>query len=261
MLLPRPAAAALEQTFVFFPDRTLVATPAALGLPFEEVRFPAADGVPLSGWLVPGPPGAPLILFCHGNAGNISHRLDNLLLLHRLGVTVFIFDYRGYGQSGGTPSEAGTYEDARGALAWLRSRGWNPARMVYFGRSLGAGVAVQLALEQPPAGLVLESPFPSVAAMGRRHYPLLSCLLGWLVRARYDNLAKLPRIHVPLLIFQGSRDTVVTEGMARRLFARANAPKTFYLIPGAGHNDTLQLGGAAYWRQWRRFLAPLSRHG
>lgn len=248
----------MEHTFLYFPMKELVVTPSALDLPYEEVLFSAADGVRLHGWLVPGEPGKQLILFCHGNAGNISHRVENLYLFRReLGVSIFIFDYRGYGKSEGTASEEGTYADARGALDWLKKNGWESERMVYFGRSLGAGVAVQMALEKKPAGLVLETPFPSVPAMGRHHYPFLYFLLGWAVQARYNNLEKIPRIRVPLLIFQGDRDIIVPEKMARRLFARANEPKTFHVIPRAGHNDTYDVGGGDYWDAWRRFLEEI----
>lgn len=245
----------MEHIFLYFPERELVATPADAGLPYEDVFFPASDGVRLHGWYVPGEPGRPVVLFCHGNAGNISHRVHNLRLFReRLGASVFIFDYRGYGLSEGRASEEGTYADARGALAWLRSKGWTPERAVYFGRSLGGAVAAQLALESPPAALVLESPFPSVAAMGRRHYPGLHLLLGWTVRARYDTLEKIGRVRAPLLVFQGERDTIVPTDMARRVFEAAGGPKTFHLIPGAGHNDTLFHGEAEYWETWRRFL-------
>lgn len=255
LLSPRTGFAAMEHHFLFFPDRQLVATPASAGLAYEEAWFVADDGVKLHGWYVPGEPGRPLILFCHGNAGNISHRIDNLLLLlRRLGLSVLIFDYRGYGRSEGRTSEEGTYSDARGAWRWLQQRGWQPQQLIFFGRSLGAGVAVQLALEAPPAALVLETPFPSIAAMGWHHNPILYLLLGWLLDARYDSFNKIGRIHVPLLLFQGDRDTIVPEKMARRLFERANEPKTYYRIEGADHNDTLDVGGARYWQQWRMFL-------
>lgn len=254
LLTPQTGFATMEHHFIFFPDRTLVATPAAAGLEYEEVWFSAADGVKLHGWYFPGHPGRPVLLFCHGNAGNISHRIDNLWHFHRLGLSVLIFDYRGYGRSEGRASEEGTYDDGRGALTWLRNRGWQPQQMIYFGRSLGAGVAVQLALEQPPGALVLETPFPSIAAMGWHHNPILYLLLGWALDARYDSYNKLGKIHVPLLLFQGDRDTIVPEGMARKLFERANEPKTFYRISGANHNDTLNFGGPAYWRQWREFI-------
>jgi hypothetical protein len=229
-----------------------------VGLAYEEVRFAAADGTALHGWFLPGDAGRPLVVFCHGNAGNISHRLESLDLLHGLGLSVFIFDYRGYGQSAGTPSEEGTYADARGALAWLRQRGWTPAQMVYFGESLGAAVAVQLALEHPPAGLVLEAPFTSIAAMGRHHYLLLHLLLGWLLDARYDNLDKIDRVRSPLLIIQGEADSIVPPAMARRLYEAAGGPKTLRLIPGANHNDLLFTGGSAYREAWREFLTALA---
>ncbi len=248
----------MDRTFVFFPERRLVATPADFGLPYEEVSFRAEDGVPLHGWFVPGDEGAPALLFFHGNAGNISHRIHNLRLFReRLGVSVFIFDYRGYGKSEGTPSEKGTYADARGALAWMKERGWERERILYFGRSLGAGVATQLALEAPPAGLVLETPFPSIAAMGRRHYPGLFAVLGWSVQSRYDTLEKIGQIHAPLLVFQGSADTIVPPEMARQVYEAANEPKQLHLIPGAGHNDTLDHGVEDYWKVWREFVADL----
>lgn len=254
LLFPVAAQSAMERHFVFFPERTIYATPAVFDLPFEEVRFAATDGVSLHGWYLPGDPGRPLVLFCHGNAGNISHRLETLRMLRRMGLAVFIFDYRGYGLSEGEPSEAGTYADARGALAWLRQRGWTPPRLIYCGESLGAAVAVQLAVETPPAALVLEAPFPSIAAMGRHHNPILYLLLGWLLDARYDSLAKIGRIRAPLLIIQGEADDIVPPGMARRLFDAANDPKTLRLIPGAGHNDLLDAGGDAYREAWRGFL-------
>jgi len=257
LFTPATAEGALEQRYVYFPDRQLIATPAAVGLSYEEVRFEAADGTALHGWFLPGAAGRPAVLFCHGNAGNISHRLESLGLLHGLGLSVFIFDYRGYGRSAGEPSEEGTYADARGALDWLRQRGWTPAQLVYFGESLGAAVALQLATEHPPAGLVLEAPFTSIAAMGRHHYPLLHFLLGWLLDARYDNLAKIGRIVSPLLIIQGEADTIVPPAMARRLYDAAKTPKRLQLIPGGDHNDLLFSGRELYPEAWREFLDHL----
>jgi len=254
LLAPAATEAALEQRYVYFPERRLEATPEAVGLDYEEVRFAAADGTALHGWYLPGAPKRPLVLFCHGNAGNISHRLASLRLLRGLGAGVFIFDYRGYGQSAGTPSEEGTYADARGALSWLEGRGWRPEDLIYAGESLGTAVALQLALERPPAGLVLEAPFTSIAAMGRHHSPLLHLLLGWLLDVRYDNLDKIGRLAAPLLIIQGEADAIVPPAMARRLFEAARAPKALRLIPGAGHNDLLFAGGERYREAWRVFL-------
>jgi fermentation-respiration switch protein FrsA (DUF1100 family) len=223
-LLPTPACAALEQMFLYFPDRELVITPATMRLAYEEVFFSAADGTQLHGWYLPAEPGKPVLVFCHGNAGTISHRVDNLRLLRQLGLAVFIISYRGYGRSEGTPSEDGTYSDMRGALSWLKDKGWSAEQMIYFGRSVGAGVALQLALEQPPGALVLESPFTSIPAMGRFHYPLLWTLGGWALDARYDNLEKIGRLKSSLLVFHGDRDDIVPHRMGKELFDRAPQP-------------------------------------
>lgn len=248
----------MDRHYIFFPERTLHATPEVAGLTFEDVYFPAADGVRLHGWFLPGKPDKPLLLFAHGNAGNISHRIDNLVHFQRIGLAVFIFDYRGYGQSEGQITEDGSYSDMRGALAWLKKQGWTPRQMIYFGRSLGAAVALQLALEEPPAGLVLESAFTSVARMGWHHQPLIYALLGWwAISSRYNNLGKISQLQCPILMFQGERDSIVPPKMAHQLFARAPEPKTLYLIPDANHNDTYTVGGAPYWKQWHIFIDTL----
>jgi len=248
----------LERQLVYFPDRNLSATPQAFQLPYEDVTLSTVDGERLHGWYLPGDPAQPALLFLHGNAGNISHRLENLWLLHRLGLNLLIFDYRGFGKSSGTPSEAGLARDADAALTWLRQRGWSTQRTVYFGRSLGAAVAIDLARREPPAGLIIETPFTSLREMGRQHYPLLDFFFGWLLRDRFDNLDKIGDISAPLLLFQGDRDQIVPEAMARQLFAAAREPKTFQLIPGADHDTTYEVGGATYWRTWTDLLRSLS---
>lgn len=244
----------IERSLIYYPVRRLESNPRAHGLHYEDVAFQADDGVWLHGWLVPGRTPWTL-LWAHGNAGNISHRLENIKEFHdRLGLTVFIFDYRGYGRSEGRPSEEGLYRDARAALATLHARGdLDPERMIYFGRSLGAAVAVELALHRPPAGLILESPFLSVPAMANRTLPGL----GYLFRTRYDSLAKIGRLRVPLFILHGDQDEVVPFVHGRRLFEAAPEPKTFYAIPGAHHNDSYIVGGEPYWRAWREFLLSL----
>jgi fermentation-respiration switch protein FrsA (DUF1100 family) len=243
--------------FLYFPDREIIITPATMRLDYEEVFFSAEDGTKLHGWYLPGESGKPVIVFCHGNAGNISHRVDNLRLFRELGLAVFIFDYRGYGQSAGKATEQGTYSDMRGAISWLQAKGWQTGQMIYFGRSLGAGVALQLAIEQPPAGLVLESPFTSIKSMGQHHYPLLWLLAGWAIDARYDNLGKIRDLKSPLLLLHGEQDRIVPIGMGRQLYQAAPAPKWFYAIPRAGHNDTYDRGGTSYWQQWQDFLSQL----
>ena len=174
-----------------------------------------------------------------------------------MGLPVFLFDYRGYGRSAGEPSEEGTYSDARGALAWLEGRGWEPRRMIYLGRSLGGGVALQLALERPPAALVLECAFTSVAAMGHLHYPILARLLGWVLSARYANLEKIAVLKAPLLLIYGDADTIVPPAMGEALYARAPQPKQLLRLPGAGHNDLFTLGYPAYRKAWLELLERL----
>ncbi|MFO7765088.1 MAG: alpha/beta hydrolase [Pelovirga sp.] len=248
----------MDDTFIFFPTRELVMTPQSAGLSYDEVNFTAADDTRLHGWFVPGQPGAPVVLFFHGNAGNISHRVHNLQRLHHnLGVSVFIIDYRGYGNSTGKASEEGLYADARGALDWLHDNGWSNENIIYFGRSIGAAVATQLALEKKPTGLVLESPFTSVAAMGRRHNPILYFLFGWLLQSHFDTLAKIDQLNTPLLLLHGTRDTIAPSNMAEHLYARAKQPKTLHLIEGAGHNDTLSHQQNEYWQTWREFIQNL----
>ena len=248
----------IERHFIYFPDRDLVGSPAEVGLPFDEVSFSASDGVQLHGWFVPGKSDVTWLWF-HGNAGNISHRLHNLRLLHqRLGVNILLFDYRGYGRSEGKPSEQGTYRDAEAALAYLRSRpDVDNGKIVYFGRSLGAGVAVELARRDPPHALILESPVPSIPRMARLSFPYLP--LGPLLSTRYDSLAKIGAIEAPLLLLHGDKDDIIPIKEGRRLFDAASEPKSFYTIQGAGHNDTYSVGGEEYLAALSDFLDSLAR--
>jgi fermentation-respiration switch protein FrsA (DUF1100 family) len=240
---------ALERGFIYYPTRTLEGTPALFGLAFQDVEVTAADGARIHGWHVPGPRPAAL-LYCHGNAGNVSHRIPKLRAMHdRLGLSILIFDYRGYGRSGGTPDEAGTYADARAMRAWLRERA--PGPVVYFGESLGAAVATALAAEEPPAALVLESPFASVQAMANATLPGA----GWLFRTRYDTLGTVGRVRAPVLVLHGDADEVVPYRQGRAVFDAAPEPKVFAPIPGARHNDIHDVGGGTYWKAWSAFLA------
>lgn len=235
--------------------------PADQGMAYEEVWFPASDGQRLHGWFIPGRRSGPLIFYCHGNAANISYRLDILDYFNdRLGLPVFIFDYRGYGESTGeAQAEDDLYRDARGALDYLAGRGWEPERMVYYGRSLGSAIALQMALEQPPAGLVLESAFPSLRAVAWHLRPVSFALFGfWLLGHAYDNQAKIGRLRVPLLIIQGAEDRIVPPAMSARLFDRAPQPKRRVVIAGAGHSDCFRVDGAAYFSAWEDFLQALT---
>jgi fermentation-respiration switch protein FrsA (DUF1100 family) len=245
-----------EDRFVFFPTRELVTTPAAVGLAFEDVRF-GPDGR-LHGWFVPGT-GPTTLLWLHGNAGNISYRVELLRRIRDgLGVSVFIFDYQGYGRSAGRPSERATYQDARAALAYLRSRGdLDERRIVYYGKSLGAAIATELAVEEPPYRLVVQSGFTSILDMARLHYPFLP--LGGLLRTRYPSLERIGQVRVPVLVVHGDRDDVAPLAHGRRLYEAAAEPKRFLVVEGAGHNDVATVGGQRYLHALRELIADVDR--
>jgi uncharacterized protein len=246
-----------EEKLIYFPSNDFDASPGALGMPFEECDLLASDGVALDAWFLPAPggrPRAPTVLLCHGNAGNISHRLDRAVLMQkRLGVDLMLFDYRGFGRSDGSPSEEGTYRDALAAYRYLaETRGVEPERLFLMGESLGAAVALELALQCPAAALVLEAPFTSIAAMAKVVYPFLPP--SW-VRTRYDNLAKIPRLGLPLAIVCGRRDETVPFAQGRALYDAAPEPKRFVALERGGHSDAYLTGGEVYWDAWASLLA------
>lgn len=251
----------LDNQFIFFPDRDVTRAPDDVGLHYEDAWFTATDGARLHGWFIPAPgdESADTLVWFHGNAGNIADRIDNLLLLtRRLSVNVFIFDYRGYGNSDGKPSERGLYADGEASLAYLRERGdVDMNRLTLFGRSLGCAVAVELATRHPVKTVILESPFTSIDAMARRMRGRLTSLIptSWLVRSKFDSLSKIGNIHSPILLLHGDKDDIVPIEMAHELFAAANAPKRFYPIAGAGHNDTVSIGGDAYFDALKEFIS------
>jgi len=232
-----------EHQNVFQPTTTLWAGPDALGRPCEEVWLRAADGARLNAWFFPAHTNAPrrhlAILLCHGNGGNISHRLEAFDALLETGVNVLGFDYRGYGRSGGRPSEAGTYLDAQAAHAWLRQRGFPATNIIAYGESLGGAVATELAVREPLAGLVLQSTFTSIPDIGAELFPWLP--VRRLSRIRYDTLAKLPGLRVPVLVLHSRSDTLIPFQHGERLFAAAHQPKLFHEVAG-DHNDTLESG-------------------
>lgn len=249
----------LDQFFIYHPDPWQDKDWRGIsGIPLEDVWFSSADGTKLFGWYVEATADRPVILWCHGNAGNIINRLDNLRELSRIGLSVFIFDYRGYGRSQGRPSEEGLYQDAIGAHDYLtRQRMIRPERLIVFGRSLGAAVAAELAAQKPAAGLVFESSFPSIEAVARFHYGGLP--VHWLLGAEFRLLDRLPQLSLPKLIIHGDQDDIIPIELGRQVFEAAKPPKSFYVVNGADHNNTHQVGGASYFQRWAEFVRDTLR--
>jgi len=224
------------------------------GLVYRDVWFRSGDGTLLHGWYVPCEDPRAVVLYCHGNSGNLSHRADVLRTLHdEVGVTVFIFDYRGYGRSHGRPTEQGILADARAARAWLaRCAGVDEHDVVLLGHALGSGVAVDLAATDGARALVLESAFTSVPDVGASYFPRLPVRL--LTRTELDSYRKIRRYHGPLLQSHGRRDTIVPYRLGQRLYLAANQPKEFITLEGHDHMDPL---GAEYYGRLATFLDHL----
>jgi fermentation-respiration switch protein FrsA (DUF1100 family) len=239
---------------IYFPSRDPACTPKDAGLEFEDIDFITEDARLLHGWWIPHPQARGTIVHCHGNAGNIGDRVWLAADLHRLNVNVLLFDYRGYGWSRGVPTEQGTYADARAAFEVARAKHGDSDTppIIVHGQSLGGAVAVQLALDRPARGLIVESSFTSVPEMAKRLYPGLP--LHRLVRFRYDSLAKIAQVKVPKLIAHSATDDLVPFDMGRRLFEAASEPKEFVQLAG-GHNEAGWATSPGYWSALERFVA------
>lgn len=237
------------------PGREITATPAAVGLGYEEVTLVTEDRLRLHGWFIPAERERGTVLFFHGNAGNISHRLDTLRIFNALGYACFIFDYRGYGRSEGKPTEQGTYLDADAAWRYLvEQRRIAPQEIVYFGRSLGASVAAYLATKHLPKGLILESAFTSVGDFAASIYPVYPTRL--MARYRYNTRKYLESINCPLLIVHSRQDEIIPYKHGQQLFDHANEPKQLLTITG-GHNDGFLVSGMLYTKGLDAFLGAL----
>lgn len=241
-----------QRDSIFEPEAVLQTSPARLGVPFEELRIPSGSGAErgeLHAWWIPaGKPGAPVVLYLHGNFRNIGYNLENALRFSAMGCDLLLVDYRGYGKStGGKPSETKVYEDAEAAWQYLLGqRGVMPQQTFIYGHSLGGAVAIDLAVRHPEAaGLIVESTFTSMRAMGELKYGLLP--IGLLLNQRFESLQKLPLLKVPLLLIHGTWDRKVPAGMARQLFEAAPQPKVLVLIEGGEHSNN----GAVGWVEYR----------
>jgi fermentation-respiration switch protein FrsA (DUF1100 family) len=223
----------------------------------EDVSFIADDGVRLHGWFFPSNKSNTTLLWFHGNAGNITHRLDNVKMLKRLNLNIFIFDYRGYGKSEGEPNEKGIYLDSQAAYDWLiKIKKIIPRNIILFGRSLGGAFAIEVASKNSAAGIILESVFPSAKKMAKEMFPVLP--LSWAIKSRFDSIGKIPNLKLPKLFLHGTVDEVVPYKLGRELFSAATEPKIFYAIKGAGHNDTFLQGGTDYFNVIAQFIKSIN---
>jgi fermentation-respiration switch protein FrsA (DUF1100 family) len=247
-----------QASLVYFPSRELSASPANIGLAFEEARIESSDGVKLHAWYVPAAAGATTVLFCHGNAGNISHRLEWLKIFHDMGLAVLLFDYRGYGQSSGTPGEQGTYDDARAAWSYLtQTRNISPGRVVIFGESLGGAVATHLSRNISPAALIITSAFTSVPDLASKFYWYLPVRL--IARIHYRTADYIAQVRAPALIIHSRDDEIVPFSHGEEIYRRANEPKQFLEISG-DHNGGFLTSEAKLIEGLRTFLDRHSSH-
>lgn len=242
-----------QPRLVYIPYRDIVATPTEIGLAYQEVYFTTEDGVRLSGWLVPAKEARSTVLFCHGNAGNISYLLEELRLFHRLGLSTLVFDYRGYGRSEGSPSEQGTYLDAEAAWNFLvREQGSATDEIIVCGRSLGGPIAAWLARKHAPGALFLEATFTSIPELGQELYPIFPARL--LARFEYNTLAYVAEVNCPVLVVHSREDELIPFTHGRRLFETARQPKAFVEIRG-GHNDGFAISEEIYHKGIEDFIS------
>lgn len=245
----------LQNRMVFLanmPGRALTATPEDAGFAYQDVSITTSDGVRLHGWFVPAIQAKATVLFLHGNAGNISHRLDSIAIFRELGLDTFIIDYRGYGQSEGKPSEQGTYLDAKAAWEYLvNERGIAPDKIVLFGRSLGAAVASWLAARVTPGAVILESSFTSAPDMAYRLYPFLPVRL--LTRLKYPVKENVKQLSSPLLVVHSRQDEIIPFAMGQSIFAAAPEPKEMLVLTG-DHNGGFLMNRSQYLTVLGEFL-------
>lgn len=233
-----------QSKLLYFPDPKILASPVDIGLAFENIYFITEDGLKLNGWYIPAENAKAAVLFCHGNAGNISHRLESIRLFNSLNLNVFIFDYRGYGRSEGAPSENGTYKDAEAAWNYLTEIGKiNPGEIIVFGRSLGGAIAVNLAAENQVGGLIIESSFTSVKDLAGEIYPFFPVRL--LSRFEYRTVERIKDVNCPVLIIHSKDDDIIPFHHGKQLFESATNPKEFLIISG-DHNQGFWSVGEGY---------------
>jgi pimeloyl-ACP methyl ester carboxylesterase len=222
----------------------------------EDAWMEASDGVKLHGWWAERPDSPFATLFLHGNAGNVTHRAAHIQEIVAAGSSVLVLDYRGYGRSSGTPTEQGLYRDSEAGYIFLLGKGYRSERIILQGESLGTAVAIDLASRRPCAGLILEAPFTSASDVAGIVVPYVGPLL---VRS-FNSVAKMPWIRAPKFFMHGDHDQIVPYRLGQQLFSAAQEPKTFWTVPGAGHNDIIETAGLEYEHRLREFYQSLLTH-
>lgn len=249
-------SAYIERKILFYPMRQIEMTPKDIGLQYEDVYFEAIDGARLNGWLVKKEGANAIVLFCHGNAGNISHRVEKIEIFNKLGVSMFIFDYRGYGKSQGHPSEQGLRKDGLAAYNYLMSRhDMKDAKTLLYGESIGGGVAVYLASKGYGGALITEDTFTSIRDMTKLSLPFIP---QFLIRTNFDSLSRIKGVKVPKLIIHALDDEIVPYEMGQRLFEAAPEPKEFLKLRGS-HNTAFLESKETYEAGLAKFLKRFSR--
>jgi len=241
-------AYAAQRKLMYFPDATRV-EPAQIGLDgVREIVLPTPDGARIVSWYAPAPPGQPTLLYFHGNGGNLAGRAQRIARYQNARLGVFMISWRSYSGSTGSPTERANVADARLAYDHLVKLGVAPADIILYGESLGSGVAVQLAMEVPVGGVVLDAPYTSTVDIGAKAYPFLP--VRWLMQDRYESARRIAGIGAPLLILHGTRDTVIPVAMGQRLHALAREPKKLVIFPDGNHVDLDQHGAVTEMRAW-----------
>jgi fermentation-respiration switch protein FrsA (DUF1100 family) len=242
----------MQSRILYQPSRSYNYKPDDYGLKYEEVSLSTSDGESLAAWFVPAENADRTVLFCHGNAGNISHRLDTLKVFYELGLNCLIVDYRGYGQSSGKPTEAGTLIDIRTGFQWLvEEKKTPPDNIILFGRSLGGSIAASIAKDVNPRGLVIESAFTSFDDVGSHYYPWLPVRL--FSRFNYNTLEAVQQVNCPVLIIHSPNDEIIPYKFGLELFEAANEPKEFAELSGS-HNNGFFNNGGLYMQIWKNWL-------
>jgi fermentation-respiration switch protein FrsA (DUF1100 family) len=242
----------MQSSMIFYPYPALVETPAEWGLMYEDVYLSSRDGVRLHGWYIPRNKAEEVVLFLHGNGGNISHRGASIEIFNRIGLNILIIDYRGYGKSEGSPGEKGLYEDARTAWRYLiEQRGFKTEQIILFGRSLGAAVATKLATEVGPKTVILESAFSRSRDMADTMMPIVSRIA--VMRYPFNSTERIKDIHARLLMLHSPDDEIIPYRLGEKLFQAANEPKQFVKLKG-DHNNGFMLSQPKYEQALSKFI-------